>query len=115
MKKIFFVFIGTVMITLNVMHAINNNETKSPDVIVLNTDTEKDHLKEATILTFKYVSSLNFAGKEKIKKQALEKFKAFAKAKGYTYLEIDEKASYKRQNEIRKRNYTVHLVGLAFK
>ena len=108
---LFIVFVNT----LQASNDSPNLESQNPEVIVLISNDNTDQFKTNEILTFKYVSSLNFAGKEKIKKQALEKFKKLASSRGYTHIQIDEETSNKKHHEIRKRNYTVVFVGTAYK
>jgi len=97
----------------NLINEPLNDQTQ--DVKIITNADNLDQFSKSQEISIKFTHSLNLAGKDKIKKMAIEEFRDLAGSKGFTHLLIDEEASYKRQNEIRKRNYTVLLIGKAFK
>jgi len=118
MKKTAFTILLGVLVS-NTICATNFNEetnkNQDPEVKLITADDTVEQFTVNKELTIKFVYGLNFAGKEKINKMVVQKFKELAGAKGFTHLRIDEDASFKKQHELRKRNYTVVLVGKAYK
>lgn len=118
MKKNVFAFLFG-MLAMSAVYASEPNEKQEekqdPKVVLLKQSDNVDQFTDNESLTLEFVYGLNFAGKKKIKEMAIEKFKEMAGEKGYTHLMINEDDSYKKQYEIRKRNYTVLLVGKAYK
>ena len=92
----------------------NSEKASNNEIVLLDVDDNTDRFIKSEEIYYKLTYSLNYAGKEKIKAMALDKIKELAFSKGYTHLLIDQEASFRRQNEIRKRNYTVLVTGKAF-
>ncbi|WP_019668819.1 hypothetical protein [Eudoraea adriatica] len=101
------------------LSAFNSNTESLVDqkheITILTSSDNLDQFTSSEELTLKFTYGLNFAGKKKIKNMALDKFKELTENKGFTHLLINEEASYNRQNETGKRNFSVLLVGKAFK
>lgn len=118
MKKL--ISLSTLLFVLSICSAQTNQfngseKAKNMEIIVLNNNDSTDGFIKNENLTYKFTYSLNYACKDKINSMALDKLKELASSKGYTHLLIDNEASFRRLNEIRKRNYTAIVVAKAFK
>jgi hypothetical protein len=117
MKKFIYAFM-ILAICFNYSFSFNsgeNDNSQNQEIIILNSSEEGKAFENSKEISLKLTSSLNYATKKTIKAEAIKMFKKMASEKGYTHLYIDEELSGKKHNEIRKRNYTIVIQGIAFK
>lgn len=115
MKKSKCFYVLLVLFIVNTAQSSNKEGVQKPEIIMLSSEDSLETFEHSEVVTIKYVSSLNFSGKKNIRNQAEAKLKQLARSKGYTHLLINEDALSKKPYELRKRNYTVIVIGYAFK
>ena len=92
MKKTAFSILLGVLVSSTICATNFNEETNKNEDPVVKLITAEDSIEyfiKNEDLTIKFVYGLNFAGKEKIKKMALQKFKELANEKGFTHLSCE--------------------------
>jgi hypothetical protein len=117
-KNIFIAVLFSVMLHYSATGSNGNDlleADQKTEIEILQSDEDLSKFTKNETVSFRLVYGLNFAAKKKIKQMAFEELKKMASSKGYTHLLIDEKASNKKCQEVRKRNYTVVFVGKAYK
>ena len=90
-------------------------QTEENSITVVKSLDDVSDMASSEEFSFKFTHSLNFATAKGIEKMAIEEFKKMAAAKGFTHVYIDEDATGKAPFEMHKRDYTVVVVGKAFK
>jgi len=117
MKKFIYALV-VLAVCFNYSYSFNSGEignSPNQEIIILSSSEEGKSFENSKEISLKITSSLNYATKKRIKAEAIKKFKKMVSEKGYSHLYIDEQSLIKKHYEIRKRNYTVVIKGIAYK